>query len=376
MKILFTGGGTGGHFYPLIAIAEAMNKLVDEEKIINLKMYYMADVPYDTNALKAEYIKFIPVTAGKLRVYPSFKNFIDAIKTFFGIFGAIRKVFVLYPDVVVSKGGYPAFPVLVAARLLRIPVIIHESDTMPGRVNKWAGKFAVKVAIAFPEAAAFFDESKVSLVGQPTRRTTTIAATEDPVKFFDLDQSLPVIGVLGGSQGAKAVNDMIIEILPQLVDKYQVIHQAGPGQYESVLEDSHIVLEGNIHRTRYKVFPFLNELQMKMFGGASTIVITRSGSGGIFDVASWGKPSIMIPYPIAHDDHQRKNAYHYARAGGCVVVEEANMNPSVVLHEIDTILGNRERYDTMARHAKEFFKPDAARKIAIEALTIALSHEK
>jgi UDP-N-acetylglucosamine--N-acetylmuramyl-(pentapeptide) pyrophosphoryl-undecaprenol N-acetylglucosamine transferase len=84
----------------------------------------------------------------------------------------------------------------------------------------------------------------------------------------------------------------------------------------------------------------------------------------------------MIPYPIAHDDHQRKNAYHYARAGGCVVVEEANMNPSVVLHEIDTILGNRERYDTMAKHAKEFFKPDAARKIAIGALTIALSHEK
>jgi UDP-N-acetylglucosamine--N-acetylmuramyl-(pentapeptide) pyrophosphoryl-undecaprenol N-acetylglucosamine transferase len=375
MKILFTGGGTGGHFYPLIAIAEAMNKLADEEKIINVKMYYMADSPYDTEALKSQYIHFIRISAGKLRVYPSFKNIIDAIKTFFGIFGALRKVFVLYPDVIVSKGGYPAFPVLCAARFFRIPVIIHESDTTPGRVNTWSGKFAVKVAIAFPEAAEYFDESKVSLVGYPMRRTTATAATEDPAKFFDLDASMPIIGVIGGSQGAKAVNDMIVALLPQLLEKYQIIHQTGALLYDEVLEDSHIVLQDNIRRSRYKVFPFLNELQMKMFGGASTIVISRSGSG-LFDIAAWGKPSILIPYPIAHDDHQRKNAYHYARAGGCVVVEEANMNPSVVLNEIDTILGSRERYDTMAKHAKEFFKPDAARKIAIEALTIALSHEK
>ena len=375
MKILFTGGGTGGHFYPLIAIAEAMNKLVDEEKIVNLKMYYMADRPYDTDALKSQYITFIHVSAGKLRVYPSVQNVIDAIKTFFGMFGALRKVFVLYPDVIVSKGGYPAFPVLFAARLLRIPVIIHESDTAPGRVNKWSGKFAVRVAIAFPEAAAYFDESKVSLVGYPMRRSTVMAATEDPVKFFELDPSIPVIGVIGGSQGAKAINDAIVALLPELLQKYQIIHQTGPALYETVLEDSRIVLENNIHRARYKVYPFLNELQMKMFGGASTIVISRSGSG-LFDIAAWGKPSILIPYPIAHDDHQRKNAYHYARAGGCVVVEESNMNPSVILHEIETILENKDRYDTMAHHAKDFFKPDAGRKIAIEALTIALSHEK
>lgn len=375
MKILFTGGGTGGHFYPLIAIAEALNRITDEEKILNLKMYYMADVPYDTDALKSQYIKFIPISAGKLRVYPSFQNFIDAIKTFFGLFGALRKVFVLYPDVIVSKGGYPAFPVLFAARILRIPVIIHESDTAPGRVNKWSGKFAVRVAIAFPEAAQYFDEKKVSLVGYPMRRATATAATEDPAKFFDLDASVPIIGVIGGSQGAKAINDAVVALLPELLKKYQVIHQTGPMHYEEVLEDSRIVLEENVHRTRYKAFPFLNELQMKMFGGASSLVISRSGSG-LFDIAAWGKPSILIPYPIAHDDHQRKNAYHYARAGGCVVVEESNMNPSVILHEIDTILGSRERYTSMAQHAKEFFKPDAARKIAIEALTIALSHEK
>lgn len=374
MKILLTGGGTGGHFYPLIAIAEELNKIADEEKIIKFKLYYASDSPYDQAALDREFVNFIPVTAGKMRVYFSFRNFLDFFKMGFGVIRALFTVFNLYPDVVISKGGYASFPVLFAAKLLRIPVIIHESDTVPGRVNIWSGKFAKKIALSFPEAAPYFDAKKVSVTGQPVRKSIVQAAKEGAYEFFELDPSVPTIGIFAGSQGAKVINDALLRILPELVKKYQILHQTGEKNFEEIKSDVHIILGEDVRRTRYKPFPFLNDLQTKMFGAASTIIVGRSGSS-LFEIAAWGKPSILIPYALAHGDHQRKNAYHYARTGGCVVIEEANLTPSVLINEIDDIVDNQNKYDAMAGHAKAFYKDDAAREIAVEAVKIALEHE-
>ncbi len=375
MKILLTGGGTGGHFYPLIAIAEELNRIADEEKIIKFKLYYAADTPYDREALEQQFITFVPVTAGKMRVYFSLRNIWDFFKMGFGVFRALFTVFSLYPDVVISKGGYASFPVLFASKLLRIPVIIHESDTVPGRVNLWSGKFAKKIALSFPEAASYFDASRVSVTGQPVRKSIVQAAKEGAYGFFELDPAIPTIGIFAGSQGAKIINDQLLRILPELIKKYQIIHQTGEKNFEEMKSDVHVMLGDDVRRTRYKPFPFLNDLQTKMFGAASTIIIGRSGSS-LFEISAWGKPSILIPYAAAHGDHQRKNAYHYARTGGCVVIEEANLTPSVLQNEIDSIIDSPARYDTMARHAKAFYKEDAAREIAIEAIKIALEHEK
>jgi UDP-N-acetylglucosamine--N-acetylmuramyl-(pentapeptide) pyrophosphoryl-undecaprenol N-acetylglucosamine transferase len=375
MKILLTGGGTGGHVYPLIAIAEELNKIADEEKIVKFKLYYASNTPYDKEALERQFITFVPITAGKLRVYFSLQNFIDIFKTAFGVLRAIGTVFSIYPDVIISKGGYAAFPVLCAARVLRIPVIIHESDTVPGRVSLWSGKFAKRIALSFPEAASYFNQAKVSVTGQPVRTSIVSAAKEGAHAFFDLSDDMPTIGIFAGSQGAQVINDAIVRILPELLDKYQIIHQTGDKNFEDIKSDVGVMLGSDVHRTRYKPFPFLNDLQTKMFGGATSIIIGRSGSS-LFEMAAWGKPSILIPYAIAHGDHQRKNAYHYARTGACVVIEESNLTPSVLLHEIESIISNKEKYDTMSRHAKEFFKTDAARQIAIEAVKIALEHEK
>lgn len=377
MKILLVGGGTGGHFYPLIAIAEELNRVADEEKLLNFELYYIGTSRYDDAALKKEFIKYIPITTGKLRVYFSFKNFIDFFKTGFGIIQAFFKLFSLYPDVVISKGGYNAFPVLIAARFFRIPVIVHESDSAPGRVNKWAGKFAVRVALTYPEAAQYFDPKKVSLVGQPVRKVIATPATEGATEFFDLDPSLPVIGVIGGSLGARVINNVILELLPGILDHYQIIHQTGITNFEDVTTDAKVVLGDDTRRSRYKPFATLNELQMKMFSGAATIIISRAGSI-LHEIAAWGKPSIIIPGTAAvyHDDHQRKNAYHFARIGACAVIEEGNLTPSVLENEINLIISHKERYHAMAERAKEFYQPDAARKIATEAIKIALAHEK
>lgn len=374
MKILLTGGGTGGHVYPLFAIAEEINRIAEEEKLLKLKIYFASDALYDKDELEKEFITFVPITAGKMRVRPSLRSIWDVTKMFFGVLKGVITVFRIYPDVVVSKGGYVSFPVLFAARIFRIPVIIHESDTVPGRVNIWAGKFAKKIALSFEEASSYFDPKKVSVTGQPVRRSIMQSPKDISYQYFELDKDLPTIGIFAGSQGAKVINEAVLQILPSLIDKYQIIHQTGPKNIEEVKSDVSVILGDDTRRTRYKPYGFLGDVETKMLGGASSIIIGRSGSS-LFEIAAWGKPSILIPYAIAHGDHQRKNAYHYARTGACTVIEEANLTPSVLLNEIENILNNQERYSVMAKRAKDFFKPDAANQIAIEAIKICLSHE-
>ncbi len=376
MKILLTGGGTGGHIYPLLAIAEELNRIADHEHYTDFRLYYMATENSQKELFDAQFVTFIPITAGKLRTYFSFQNFIDIFKTGFGTIGALIKVFQLYPDVIISKGGYASFPALVAAKLLRIPVIIHESDTVPGRVNLWSGKFARKVALSYPEAATYFDEAKVSVTGQPVRRSVALAANEGAKSYFELDEMMPVIGIIGGSLGAKIINDTVVNILPDLLEHYQIIHQTGKKQFEEIQTDARITLGDDTRRTRYKVYPYLSDLETKMFGGACDLIVSRAGST-IFEIAAWGKPSIIIPGrgEIFHGDHQRKNAYHYARTGACTVIEEANLTSSVLKNEIDLILKHKDRYDAMTGHAKHFYKADAAHVIATEAIKIALEHE-
>ena len=149
MKILFTGGGTGGHFYPIIAIVEALYEEAVEKKVLTPKLYYMAPTKYSARELFDHDIEFIYVPAGKIRKYFSLLNFTDVFKTIWGVISAIIKMYKIYPDIVFGKGGYASFPPLFAARLLNIPIIIHESDSAPGRVNAWAAKFAKKIAISY-----------------------------------------------------------------------------------------------------------------------------------------------------------------------------------------------------------------------------------
>ena len=147
MKILLTGGGSGGHFYPLMTVASALNAVADQEKIAVMDIVYMAENPYDKNILLQNGVKFKKVYSGKMRRYFSFLNIIDAIKIIPGVLKSIISIYFNFPDVVFSKGGHESFPTVFAARLLGVPIIIHESDAIPGKANAWAGKFAKKIAV-------------------------------------------------------------------------------------------------------------------------------------------------------------------------------------------------------------------------------------
>ena len=195
------------------------------------------------------------------------------------------------------------------------------------------------------------------------------------MEYFKLEENLPTILVLGGSQGAELINNTILDALPRLINNYQIIHQTGVKNFEMVKGQSEVILSGNKNKLRYVSMPFLNPLSMKMAAGVATIVISRAGSM-LFEIASWGVPSILIPITNTNGDHQKKNAFNYARSGACSVVEEANMTANILSEEIERITNDKTVYDVMARGVKSFNKPDAAMKIARAIVDIALSHEK
>jgi len=374
MKIIFTGGGTGGHFYPIIAIAQTIQKIARDKKLITPEMYFFAPSPYNQGLLYDNNIKYKKVSAGKVRRYFSILNFFDLFKTGWGALGALFDVFDVYPDIVFSKGGYGSFPTVLAARLLGIPVFIHESDSVPGKANKWAGKFADRIAVSYKEALPFFKENKTIHTGQPVldERLTTI--TNSATEFFGFDQTIPTIFIMGGSQGAEFINNAILDILPSLVKDFQIIHQVGQANIEVMKESAAAILLENPHKLRYKPFSYLNGLEMRMAAGAANLIISRAGST-IFEIASWAKPSIIIPITNSNGNHQIKNAFAYAKAGACSVIQEENLKPNILLTEIKRIIENKEISEKMAEGAKNFFKPGATELIARELLSIVLSHE-
>lgn len=375
MKIVFTGGGTGGHFYPIIAVAEAINTIADREKFSKVHLYFFSDNEYDKKSLLEQQIEFKKIPAGKLRMYPSLKNITDIFKTIAGIGKAIITLYSVFPDVVFAKGGYASFPTLIAARILGIPVIVHESDAVPGRVTKWAGKFAHKVAVSYPEAAQYFPKNKVAHTGQPIRNAIAEPTTVGAYEYLQLEHDIPVIFIIGGSQGAQIINNAILTILPQLVEKYQIIHQVGEKNIkETELEVSEI-LKGNTNAYRYKPLGFLNALSMKMSAGVATLIISRAGSS-LFEIARWKKPSIIIPITNSHGDHQRKNAFNYARAGGCIVIEESNLEPTIMMNEINRIISNPTLQQEMGKNAEAFSGGDAAMTIGQALIDVAVKHEE
>jgi UDP-N-acetylglucosamine--N-acetylmuramyl-(pentapeptide) pyrophosphoryl-undecaprenol N-acetylglucosamine transferase len=377
MKILFTGGGTGGHFYPIIAVAQALRGRITERKILPPQLYYMAPSKYNARALFDNELEFVSVSAGKMRRYFSLLNFTDIFKTLFGCISAIMSLFRIYPDVVFGKGGYASFPALFAAKLLKIPVIIHESDSKPGRVNAWAGKFAKKIAISYPDAANYFPkrEGVVALTGCPIRSEIAQPLSNGAHEFLQLEQNTPVILILGGSQGAQAINDVIVQGLPELLNRYQVIHQTGRDNLEEIKRTSSMFLKDHPYGSRYHPFDYLNELALRMSAGIADVVVSRAGST-IFEIAAWGVPSIIVPLPTSVSHDQTANAFAYAKTGAASVVEENNLSAHIVIGEVDRIYNSPNIKETMKKQAKAFARLDSAGVIADVILDIALGHEK
>lgn len=377
MKIVLCGGGTGGHFYPLIAIAESIHVIAKERQLVAPRLYYFAPTPYDEESLFANEIVYMPIPAGKWRRYFSFRNLTDIFKTLGGFIKAVINLFEIYPDLVISKGGFASVPVTLAARLVGIPVIIHESDSRPGRANLLASRYAYRIAISFAGAAAYFPKKvqpKIALTGIPVRRALRSPDTEIARHELGLDDTVPTLLVLGGSSGSARINETVLTALPDLLPYMNVIHQTGKAEYSVISKTATVVAKG-AYEGRYHPFPFLSLDSMRSASGAATVIVSRAGATAIAELSLWRKPAILIPIPESVSHDQRTNAYTYAHTGAAVVMEEANLTPHVLASEVRRIAGDVQLAAQMGAAGAAFMPGDAARIIAEEAITIGLSHE-
>lgn len=368
MVIGFVGGGTGGHFYPLIAVAD---ELYNSEK--KPKMYYFGPNPYSEELLLKYNIEFVHCPAGKLRRYFSIQNFFDIFRSLFGIPVAIVKLFIIYPDVIFSKGGYTSVPVLSAARFLNIPVVIHESDAVPGRANQLASKQAKYIAISYDDAAQYFPPEKTALTGIPLRSEVK-QIPEDSFTVLGIPNDKPLIYVTGGSSGAERLNDVIFNSLGELLPNYRIFHQVGTNNVDKLKISTQSFYKNSPYLGDYYIEGKIPATSVSALMSAASLIITRAGSTTLFEIAYHGKPSIIIPIPEDVSRDQVSNAYAYARSGAASVIEEHNVTTSLFVNEIDTIIQDETRNKKMSQAAKEMFIDGAAQKIAGILKSIGQEH--
>jgi len=371
-RIVLVGGGSGGHFYPLIATAERLNDF--KQGGVALELYYMGPTPYKKEELTANNITFVYCPSGKRRKYFSLLNFTDIFKLIAGFFIAIVKLYTIYPDVIFSKGGYTSVPVILAGYALRIPIVIHESDTKPGSANKLGAKFARYIAIAFDEVGQYFPADKVALTGIPLRKSF-LREEPNALERLGLRNDRPLIFITGGSLGAERLNNLVMESLDELLPEYVVLHQAGDAHEKQVqMTSASLITDINLLE-HYYVKGSLSGEEMGLALSAASIVVSRAGTGTIYEIAHKGKPSILIPIPevVSHD--QKSNAYAYARTGAASVLEENNLTDGLLASEIHRIMGDAETYGKMSVAAASFAKTDAALLISQTLIGIAEEHE-
>ncbi|MBI4709004.1 MAG: undecaprenyldiphospho-muramoylpentapeptide beta-N-acetylglucosaminyltransferase [Candidatus Portnoybacteria bacterium] len=365
MRILFTGGGTGGHLFPIVAVAREIKKIYKPKEGEKLEMLFVGPQTIGEEILWKDEIAKKTIWAGKFRRYFSIQNFFDIFLVPIGILQSLWILFVFMPNVIFSKGGYGSVPVVLAAWLYRIPVLIHESDSYPGLANRLLAKFSKRIAISFNKATEFFPAHKTALIGNPVRQEILTGSKEQAKAIFQLISQKPLLLILGGSQGAKAINDSIFIGLLGMLEKCEIIHQCG----RENLEDLKTML-GDIP-SGYHLYSFLDEEQMRHALAAADLVISRAGAGSIAEIAACGKPSIMIPLPNSAGDHQNLNAYEYAKSGATLVVAQENFTPNFLKDRAIVLLQNPTLLSQMSQQAKSFAKLDAAQKIAEEVLNIA-----
>ncbi len=364
-KVIFTGGGTGGHVFPLVSVIRSLKDQFPKD--LSLEMYYIApkdnipDFNFTQEGLKTKYI-----LAGKIRRYIDPKsillNLIDLIKTPLGILQAIFHIFVISPDMVFSKGGYGSVPVILAAKMMRVPTILHESDAIPGLANKIVARFATEIFVAFQDTEGI-NPGKKFVVGNPIRRSVLDGDRERAKERFNLKNNKPIILIMGGSQGSQRINDTILAILIPLLKEFNVIHQCGRDNIKQVEDETNAMLPEEI-KERYHPFSFFDEDQLKDAYEIADLVVSRAGSGSIFEILANHKPSILIPLPEAAQNHQTENAYRVAKFKATIVMEEENLTPRFFLERVKSLFFPPTQLEEMRENTKHFAKPDAGRILA------------
>ena len=368
MRIALTGGGTGGHIFPILAVAREIKKQAGEKEDVEF-LFLVPDSELEKGAMGKEFIPMKKIQCGKLRRYFSPLNFLDVFRIPFGFLQSLWHLLVFMPDAVFAKGGYASIPVAAAAWTYRIPILIHESDVVPGLANQLIARIAKRVAVSFPGSEKFFPERKVFLSGNPIREEMIRGSKEEGQKIFSLHPDKKTILVVGGSQGARVINRAIVALLPKILKKWQVIQVTGKKEYESVVNEAG-KLGIKSGREGFKVFPFLSEELPHAFAAAD-LVISRAGAVTLTEIAANKKPALIIPIKESANNHQEQNAFAFSQAGAAVMLEQENLGENILYERIEKLAENEELRFELSERIKNFYNPEAAKVVAGEISKIA-----
>jgi len=349
------GGGTGGHIFPNIAIAKGLNKKFGRKKK-ELKTLYVGSLFGPERAIaKQQKVPFVGIFAGKLRRYISIKTILDLIFIPIGIFQSFFIVLFFRPQVIFSKGGYVSFPVVIAAWILRKKIVAHESDSIPGLTNRRIAKMANKICITYETSANFFPKGKSVLTGIPLRESLAFNDPDKGLKFLGFNKKLPLVLVIGGSQGAQQINELVAAALPQLLEVCQIVHLCGNGKKTEHKLPKKL-------QPRYQQYEFLTS-ELKDIYAAATLVVSRSGANTLAEIQYFQKPSVLIPLESAANNHQHENAFYCTEKGLSDVFTETEITPEIFAYRITSLLEDKKRLKEMEQKLKANKLPDATTEI-------------
>ncbi len=326
--IVLTGGGTAGHVTPNIALLPAL-------KNAGFKISYIGSY----NGIEKELINelnvpYYGISSGKLRRYLSLENISDIARVLKGIGEAKKLLAKLKPDIIFSKGGFVAVPVVRAAKALKIPVVIHESDMTPGLANKLSFSAASAVCCNFPETLDSLPKNKALLTGTPIRSALMQGSADAALEFCGLNKDKPVLLVMGGSLGAATLNDAVRRTLPLLLENFQIIHLCGKGK----VNPSFLNVDG------YVQYEYIKKELADMFALAS-IVISRAGANSISELCALAKPNVLVPLSTrASRGDQILNARSFEKQGFSLVIEEDDLTETLLNEAVLSVYENRQKY--------------------------------
>ena len=357
--ILITGGGTGGHTSPGLAVASVLG-----ERAIPCAWIGSRD-GIEARLVPERGIPYFAITTGKLRRYWSWRNVRDlAFGVPAGLGQAILRLRRLRPLAVFATGGFVALPVVLAAALRGVPVVVHEQTAIPGLANRIAARFARRIALSFPGSGADFPAGKTVLTGNPLRPELRGGSRADAIARFGLDPTLPLIYVTGGAQGAQRINRAVGEALVPLLQQAQVIHQCGDHPTtgdRAWLQAQRAALPPALAR-RYTVLPYVGAELAAIYATAA-LLLGRAGAGTVNECCQLGIPALYVPLPGTRGDEQTANARIVERAGGCAILPQATLTTESLRERVDMLLADPTRLKEMGERARAVAVPDAAERI-------------
>jgi len=363
LRILLAGGGTAGHLSPGIAVAQRLREqdpqaqveFVCSTKPLDADMLTQADLPCHP----------LPMVPFPYSLTPQAAYSLTQLLRSLG--RAYRLMRPMHLQAVLGIGGYISVPVIMAARLLRIPVAIHVLDAEPDRANRLVGRWARWITVAFAQAAAHFPARRTEVTGCPVRREIEETSRAEGQEKLRLDPTRFTLLVMGGSHGARQINQALVGALPTLISQgpVQVVHITGPTEYDQVVAATTGMANGH---ERYHPLPFAKEMWLPL--AAADLVISRAGASSVAECSARGLPQILVPYPYA-GGHQRANAEALARVGGAVVVPDEKCTASELIRHVTALVEDDLRRQEMGQAAAAWASPQAAARIAAGLLSLS-----